>query len=491
MKLLTITAGLLLAVAPLAADRLVRLHGLVDCSIESLLEEGYEIANSSVSDGYVDILISERDLYTLEGKAEDIRLLPIEWSQLLPENSRNAGYYYSPEENWAFWCNQASVHSDLVDTPVTIGLAFEDRDIYMIRMTSASGPPTKPSILFTALTHAREPGGNAVLIDWSMWLADEYGSDTMATFILDNAQIYFIPIVNPDGYLENMPGGGMHRKNMNFSVPVPSSGIDLNRNFGYMWGYDNIGSSPDPYSSTYRGSSAFSEDETQTVRDFFLAIEPVGVMHYHDWGGYLLHPWGYTSSNCPDYATYQAWGAQMTAQNNYTYGSCSYCLGYPANGDASDWSYGDPSHPFCMSMSPEVGFNGFWGGQNDSTIIAVDCADCRFMNKLFCMFLLESVGIAVETSQEIAGDLSITGLSPNPVAGYMSISLDLPGSPVEISVFDLLGRKVGTISTEDIQSGENVVNWVVPSGIPDGVYLVRAVSGDAVSVSRFTLLRHR
>ncbi len=113
------------------------------------------------------------------------------------------------------------------------------------------------------------------------------------------------------------------------------------------------------------------------------------------------------------------------------------------------------------------------------------------MNKLFCMFLLESVGIGDEVNLEIAGDLSITGLNPNPVSGYMSISLDLPGSPVEISVYDLLGRNVGTVSAEDTRSGENVVIWVVPSGIPDGIYLVRAVSGDAVSVSRFTLLRHR
>jgi hypothetical protein len=491
MKHMIFVAAVLLAAFPVSADRLVRLHGLTDCTVETLLQEGYDIASVSANDGYVDIMIDERDIHTLEGKASEIRLLPEDWAHLLPENTDNAGYYYSPEENWAFWCGHAAAHSDLVDTPVTIGQSFESRDIYMISMTSASGPPVKPSILFTALTHAREPGGNSAIIDFAVWLADEYGSDTMATFILDNAEIRFVPIVNPDGYLENMPGGGLHRKNMNFSVPVPSSGIDLNRNFGYMWGYDNIGSSPDPYSTTYRGSSAFSEPETQVMRDFHNGTDPIGIMNYHTYGGYLLHPWGYISTACPDYATFQAWGAQMTAQNGYEYGSCSYCLGYPANGDANDWAYGDTGHDFCMGMTPEVGYNGFWGGQSDSSIIAGDCADCRFMNKLFCMFLLQSVGIGDDADLEIAGSLSITGLNPNPVAGYLNISLDLPGNPVEISVFDLMGRRVGMVSTDGSQSGENIITWAVPSGIPDGVYILRAMSGDAVSVSRFTLLRHR
>jgi hypothetical protein len=488
MRSCVVLAVLLIAAGTLTADRLVRLHGLTDYSIQSLLEEGYDIANSSLSEDYVDIMICERDIHMLDGKAEVIRLLPLEWSQLLPENTDNAGYYYSPEENWAFWCSQASAYSDLVDTPVTIGQSFENRDIYMIRMTSSAGPPSKPAILFTSLTHAREPGGNSVLIDWSMWLADEYGNDTMATFILDNANIYFIPIVNPDGYLENMPGGGMQRKNMNFTVPVASSGIDLNRNFGYMWGYDNVGSSPDPYAYNYRGSAPFSEPESQVMRDFHNSTDPIGIMNYHTYGRYLLNPWGYTSTVCPDEATYQAWGAQMTSQNDYAHGSCYQCLGYFANGDASDWAYGDTSHDFCMGFSPEVG-NSFWGGQNDSTIIAGDCEDCRFMNRLFCMFLLESVGIGDNADLGIAGDFSITGLSPNPVTASLNIAIDLPAGSVEISVYDLSGRRVASIDASGVSPGTGLLSWNAPSEVPNGVYIVRAVSGDVVLHARFTLLR--
>ena len=115
----------------------------------------------------------------------------------------------------------------------------------------------------------------------------------MAAHILDNSEIYIIPIVNPDGYVDNMTGSNMQRKNMNFTTPVPSSGIDLNRNFGYQWGYNDYGSSPYPYDETYRGEVAFSEPETQLIRSFTNTIDPIGSMHYHSYGGMLIYPWGY------------------------------------------------------------------------------------------------------------------------------------------------------------------------------------------------------
>ena len=40
-------------------------------------------------------------------------------------------------------------------------------------------------------------------------------------------------------------------------------GVDLNRNYGYKWGYDNSGSSNYTGDETYRGPYAFSEPETQ------------------------------------------------------------------------------------------------------------------------------------------------------------------------------------------------------------------------------------
>jgi carboxypeptidase T len=39
-------------------------------------------------------------------------------------------------------------------------------------------------------------------------------------------------------------------------------GVDLNRNYGFKFGYDDDGSSSNPCAQDYRGAYAFSEPET-------------------------------------------------------------------------------------------------------------------------------------------------------------------------------------------------------------------------------------
>ncbi len=49
------------------------------------------------------------------------------------------------------------------------------------------------------------------------YLLENYASDPWVTHLVDNRQQWFIPVLNPDGYVYNETiepeGGGMHRKN--------------------------------------------------------------------------------------------------------------------------------------------------------------------------------------------------------------------------------------------------------------------------------------
>jgi hypothetical protein len=367
------------------ADRLVRLYDVSRGFAMKLIEDGYDVANVDIRGEYVDIMLPEKDVDQAALLSHNYEVLPKEWGELLPENLNDGGYYYSPEENWAFWCGLSEDYSDLVDTPATIGQSYEDRDIYMIRMTSSTSG-YKPPIYFSSLIHAREPGGNSVLIDFAMWLTSNYdGGDTRAAWILDNTEVYFVPIANPDGYAFNMPNGGNQRKNMNWSAG--GDGVDLNRNWGYMWGYDDYGSSPYPYDQTYRGTSAFSEPETQVQRDFIISIEPIGAMNYHTYGGYLLYPWGYEDILAPDNEMFVGWSEIMTAGNGYEYGTAWQIL-YNVNGEQNDWSYCGEDVARMYPMTPEVDDNGFWGSQNDTLEIVRICNECRPMNILFCFAAL-------------------------------------------------------------------------------------------------------
>lgn len=127
----------------------------------------------------------------------------------------------------------------------------------------------EPKILYTALHHAREPNGLSQMIFYLWYLLENYNEDPTVTKIINETQMYFVPCVNPDGYMlneQNNPlGGGLWRKNAWKDTLGAIKGVDLNRNYDFFWGYDNFGSSTNPNSQTYRGTSGFSEPETQAI----------------------------------------------------------------------------------------------------------------------------------------------------------------------------------------------------------------------------------
>lgn len=72
-------------------------------------------------------------------------------------------------------------------------------------------------------------------------------------------------------------------------------GVDLNRNYGYEWGVDDTGSSGLPCEEDYRGKSAFSEPETQGIRDFVVAHPNLKIaLNFHAWGNLLVVPFNYS-----------------------------------------------------------------------------------------------------------------------------------------------------------------------------------------------------
>jgi carboxypeptidase T len=244
-----------------------------------------------------------------------------------------------------------------------IGTSVENRPIYAIKISdNPDESESEPQVLFTALTHAREPQGMMNTIYYMYYLLENYGKDPEVTYLINNRQIFFVPLVNVDGYEYNRSiepnGGGMWRKNRR-----SPDGIDLNRNYGYMWGSDDIGSSPSQYSEVYRGSSAFSEPETQAIRDFCNSHNFKVAFNYHTYGNLLVIPWGYSNTETPDSAIYNEFSSDVTRYNKYTWGVGTGTVGYTTNGDADDWMYGEQTTKNkTISFTPEVGNDndGFW-----------------------------------------------------------------------------------------------------------------------------------
>ncbi|MCW3076872.1 MAG: Carboxypeptidase [Bacteroidetes bacterium] len=246
--------------------------------------------------------------------------------------------------------------------------SIEGRDIYYVRMSdNPNTDEAEPELLYSALHHAREPASLSQLIFYMWYLLENYATDPDVKATLDNTELYFVPCVNPDGYVYNQTtnpnGGGMWRKNRRINGGG-SFGVDINRNYGYNWGYDNIGSSPTGSSDTYRGTAGFSEPETQAMRNFCNSRQFATALNAHTYSNLLIYPWGYLPSiYTPDSATFVNWTVLLTQDSRFLYGTGDQTVNYVTNGDSDDWMYGEQgTKPKILSMTPEAGSanDGFW-----------------------------------------------------------------------------------------------------------------------------------
>lgn len=250
-----------------------------------------------------------------------------------------------------------------IDTTKTI----QGRTLYYVKISdNPSIDENEPEVFYNAMTHAREPGAMMQLIFYMWHLLENYDTDPFIQNLVNSTEMYFAPCVNPDGYIHNEinnpSGGGMWRKNRKNNGDG-TYGIDLNRNYGYMWGYDNTGSSPNTSSDTYRGTGPFSEPETKAIRNFVIGRDFKIALNCHTYSNVLIYPWGYEDMLTPDSLTYMAFGEYMTRDNNYQYGTCNQTINYNANGGADDWMYGEQSAKGkVFGFTPEIGTSsdGFW-----------------------------------------------------------------------------------------------------------------------------------
>lgn len=279
------------------------------------------------------------------------------------------GGFFTLNEIYARLDSMSMLYPNIITPKFQIGTSIENRPIYAVKISDNPNiNESEPQVLIDALIHAREPAGMMAVMYYMYYLLENYGTDPEVTYLVNNREIYFIPCMNPDGYeynrTTNPNGGGQWRKNRRNNGG--SYGVDLNRNWGYMWGYNNTGSSGTPSSETYRGTAPFSEPENQAVRDFCLQKNFKTALNYHTYSNLLLYPWGYINQPSPDNALFVEYSNDMVAFNGYQNGQPPVIL-YDVNGATDDWMYGEQdAKPKIISMTPEVGSSsdGFWPSQS-------------------------------------------------------------------------------------------------------------------------------
>ncbi|PQE11454.1 carboxypeptidase a protein [Rutstroemia sp. NJR-2017a WRK4] len=170
-------------------------------------------------------------------------------------------------------------------------------------------------IYLNAAIHARERGASDGLLYFigDLLYANAknvgltYGSKTYTNAQVKTALstgIVFIPLSNPDGVAYDQSSNSCWRKNRNpksSTGTAASVGVDLNRNFDFLWDFTtkfaasvrSSVASTSPSAETYHGTSAFSEPETKSMKwvlDTFSKVR--WFIDLHSYTGDVLYSWG-------------------------------------------------------------------------------------------------------------------------------------------------------------------------------------------------------
>lgn len=286
----------------------------------------------------------------------------------VPENfnlGTMAGFY-TYQEMLDELDEMASLYPELITvrSPISSFLTHEGRPIYVAVLSDNPGiDEGEHNVLYSAIHHAREPLSMTETIFYMWYLLENYASNDEVKFLVDNTRMFFVPCINPDGYVyneQNFPnGGGMHRKNRRM-VGTSNMGVDLNRNYSYQWGTAGINFDPD--SDVYPGEFPFSEPETQAMKWLVENYGFQAALNAHSYGDLLLHPIGTDPNEFADHHDYfESISSHMVEENRFLAQKATFL--YPVSGGSDDYMYkeniGVGLKDTVFAMTPEVG-PSFW-----------------------------------------------------------------------------------------------------------------------------------
>ncbi|XP_066539015.1 carboxypeptidase B [Hoplias malabaricus] len=252
---------------------------------------------------------------------------------------------YTKYNNWSTiegWISSITSANPTIISQMTIGNTYEGRAMHLLKIGKSSGS-TKPAIFMDCGIHAREWISPA----FCQWFVKEavstYGSDAQMTSLLDQMDIFVLPVFNVDGYMHTWISNRMWRKTRSKRSGSSCLGADPNRNFDAGW--CTLGASSDPCSDTYCGASVESEIEVKNVANFIRKNKSIkAYLTIHSYSQLLLFPYSYKYGLAADHAELLR-VAEAASKALHSLHGTRYTSGpgattiYPAAGGSDDWAY--------------------------------------------------------------------------------------------------------------------------------------------------------
>jgi len=223
-------------------------------------------------------------------------------------------------------------------------------DIWALKLSdNVTIEEDEPGVIYLGEHHGRETISLEMNMAIIYYLIDNYGEDPDITYNVNNTEIWFIPLVNPNGHkIVTDEDHIFWRKNIRdndengYITPATAydnspDGVDPNRNYGFQWGY--VGTSSNCSRWNYNGPYAWSEPENQAVKELLDAHDFVAGITYHSYGEFICSPLGYSKSIItPDHVALEELMDGMASLTGYTaYAGIQLS---PIMGLLEDYAYG-------------------------------------------------------------------------------------------------------------------------------------------------------
>jgi carboxypeptidase T len=322
----------------------------------------------------------------------------------------------------------------ICDAQRDVGKSFEDKEMWLLKV----GKGTDHKVLFTGCHHAREWISVEVPFLVARYLIENYEDKPTdpkkirIKHLVDNRQIWFVPITNPDGHQfsqsddrwwrANRRGVVMKKQKLKVkkleggsrTIDIEANtykGVDINRNYPESrWGMETSSTTRDPRkagkNSTWSGPEAGSEPETQRIVKLFDDNAFRANLTFHNASQLLL----YADDSARDpFAQFVGKGMSALIDekgNPYLYESSADL--YPTTGTQSTFAYERTKRPsFTPELRPNDDHREWWFSALPESEI-----DPCFREMLpACLALINCAGL-----DQVAGKTKVTVAASDPLA---------------------------------------------------------------------------
>jgi len=185
----------------------------------------------------------------------------------------------------------SSEYSDIFEM-TTLGKTVEGRLIPLLKISdNVQEDEDEPEILYVSGLHPREQQPYVCLLEFIEDILSGYNKDSKITDLVNNREIWFVPMLNVDGKIHDFKKGtsprqrAMWRKNRLLNVDR-TRGVDLNRNFPVRWLRTTLNGTVQDFPGTHPAS----EPETRALMNFVKSRPLRAFIDIHSYMGTHIFP---------------------------------------------------------------------------------------------------------------------------------------------------------------------------------------------------------